>query len=295
MDTGLLELLKKAILSTGDEALLQQVRERANEIVEALEEDDVEFSDEDIKLLELHLEWTAAVFHALAGPQEVSDEDHEILEAIRQIRDSEDTEIGTAFAKTLIETLPPKFRQWDRWFDHVPLAPKDYQAHLGEQIIVMKGMPYAEGLVSYGMTPGTFFEGSRGVELLVDRLIRTAMGPEDRYPKEADLLQLHYRIREQRDSDKLPSVALVLRKEPVFKGKPPVVPYGLLLAQVRGTPYCPPEAAEPLLHWMVEVSQLRPYFFPGYYATTLGENEVRLTQDPRQKDTELEWRWGKHT
>jgi hypothetical protein len=284
---GLLNLLKRAILSPGDKTLLQQVQQHADAIINALEEDEGEFSAEDIKRLELHPEWTAAVYRALAGLQEVSDEDHEIVEAIQQIRGSEDAEIGRVFAEAL-EALPEEFHQWDQWFDHVPLVPEDYQTHLSEQIIVISGMPYAAGLIQYGMTPGTFLEGSRGVELLANRLIRTALSPDLPYPQQPELMPLYRWIRE-RDSDTLPSVDLVLQEQSALQGERPVIPYGLLVAQVRGTPNCPLEAAEPLLHWMVEVAQLRPYFFAGYHATTIGPKEIRLTKDSRIDD-EVAWR-----
>lgn len=287
MTTNWLELLKKAILSSSDKTLLQEVRENADEIAAAMEESDVEFTDEEISRLELHPEWTAAVYAAIAGPE---DEDPEILKAIQQIRANEDAEIGSAFAEAL-KTLHDRFHEWDRWFGEVRKAPNDYQTHLRDQIIVRTGMPYAEGLIKYGMTPGTIFEGSRGVELLLDRQIDAAMLPRHRYPNRKELVELYDKIREQRAVGELPSVELTLRNERAMDRSRPVVPYGLLLAQVRGTPNCPPEAAEPLLHWMFEVSQLKPYFFPGYCVTNLGEREIRLTQDAEHKDAELMWRW----
>lgn len=288
-----LELLKKAILSVGDSKLLQEVREHTNEVAAAMEESDVEFTNEEISQLERHPEWTAAVYAAIAGPEDASDEDPEILNAIQQIRANEDAEIGSAFVGAL-KTLPDTFHEWKKWFGEVRRAPEDYRTHLAKQLIVETGMPYAEGLIEYGMTPGTIFEGSRGVELLLDRQIDAALGPENSYPPHMPLVELYKKIREQHKRRELPTINLTSHNERTLDRSDPIVPYGLLLAQVRGTPNCPPEAAEPLLHWMFQVSQLKPYFFPGYYVTNLEEKEIRLTQDIEHKNAELMWRWTRN-
>ena len=139
-------------------------------------------------------------------------------------------------------------------------------------------------------TPGTFAEAARGVELLVNRLIRSATHVAKQHSKcPLELAQLYDYIRQHAHSGDRPSVIVSLGEQ--HEG---CVPRELLLSQVRGTPDCPPEAAEPITRWMVGAAQNKPFFFAGYQAETLAENEIRLTRDPTAEHADLTFRWGRH-
>jgi hypothetical protein len=65
------------------------------------------------------------------------------------------------------------------------------------------------------------------------------------------------------------------------------------MAQIRGTPQCPPEAAEPLLRWMVGIAQLKRFFFSGYVADPIGACAVRMQQENNPEDDDLVLRWSR--
>jgi RNA polymerase sigma factor (sigma-70 family) len=293
MDHEQLTVLKKALLSPRDQALLKTVRRDADKIREALEEADLEFSEAEVAQLERNPEWTAAVYRELAGPAELSEREEEIAAAIAGLRQDEDREIAAAFV-SLVETLPERFRAWEKWFADVPPAPEPFQAHLRKQIVVIESRPHSGWLTAHGMTPATFLEAARVVELLLDRLLRTAREEGEGTLRQTELRRFLDGVR-HRQAEGVPACAdVVLNPEECEAALYPV-PFGLLLAQIRGTPQCPPEAAEPLLRWMVGVAQLKPFFFRGYQASTLGKGAIRLTREAVVQDADLMLRWGRHT
>src|SRR5262245_9093814 len=135
-------------------------KKRGERVRKALDEDDLEFSENERKVLIEHPAWIARVFEALAGPEDIPEREKAITEAIEKLHEEEDAEIGRAFADALVPTLPKEFRDWDVWFERVQ--------YLRNTTVVQYGMPFAAGLVAYGLTPATFFEAAHGIQLLTD-------------------------------------------------------------------------------------------------------------------------------
>ena len=286
-----LELLKQALERPDDEDLLRQVGRFADDIRQSLEEGEFELSETALERLEDHNEWTAKVYLALAGADEAPDEEDELTQAIAQMRADEEREIACAFV-TALETLPARFHQWERWFAEVSPAPEDYQSYLRKQPIVTAGQVYADGLITFGMSPGTFAEATRGVELLLKRLIRDAFGPEERRPhSRPELTELYQWLRERAKLGEQPS--FIVSSYAQSFSKPDCIPHGLLVSQLRGTPACPPAAAEPMVRWLVEVAQLKPFLFAGFRAGVMGEGCIQLTQAPSETGSDILWRWGR--
>jgi hypothetical protein len=286
-----LQLLKNALLSPGKGDLLELVRQEAKKILAALEEGEVDFSNEELRHLEGHGEWIGTVYEALEEPVPAAEREKKIAEAIADLCAREDEEIADAF-KSLVETTPLRLRQWDWWFGKVPRAPKDYQERLRKETVVHKSSPYSMGLVVYGMTPATILEASRGVQLLVDRVLRAASEPHAGDWLRGDIPSDS--VEPPRRAEKLLWCDVDLNAEASDSQIPSHfrLPYRLLLGQIRGTPQCPPEAAAPLLAWMVEVAQLKPLFFRGYLTSTLGKGAIRLVQDAAYLHKELPYRWS---
>ncbi len=289
MSTEPLHLLKMALLSPGQDDWVERVQHQAAEIRAALDHSEVEFTDEEYRTLAAHPDWTALIFQALAFPTEEAAEDNEIVLAIHELQARTDAEIGEALLLAL-ENLPPYFRTWEYWFAEVPEAPEAYQDYLRRQLDVQQARPYSDELLPYGLTPSVFVEAARGLELLCDRLIRHALGGEE----EPELSALYESVRSLRESGGLPSLDLAaLGPEEEGLSLPAYyVPFPLLVAQIRGTPQCPPAAAEPLLRWIVEVAQLRPFLISGYVATGLSKYSIRLVQQPTERGRDLVRRWS---
>jgi RNA polymerase sigma factor (sigma-70 family) len=294
MNDSSLELLKNAMLSPGNEDLLAQVRASSAKIREAVEDGELDWSEEDVSRLEEQNEWVARVYEAFAGSGSDTEEDEDdgLTRAIEQVRENKDREIATAFSAAL-ETLPEEFREWERWFSKVPAAPKDYQRYLLKQVVVIESDDHGQELIKYGMTPSTFAEAARGIELLANRLLRVAVRSEPLPSQTAPaLVELYAYIREHIKSGDSPSVIVTLRGE-----RTGCIPRELLLSQMRGTPGCPPEAAEPLTGWMIHAARYKPFLFAGYQASNVDEmrDAIRLTHNPIEEQADLTWRWGRHT
>jgi hypothetical protein len=289
-----LALLKRALLSVDHKAVLEEVRRQADQIRAAMEIGDVEFSDDEIVHLGRHPAWTAEVYSALAGPQESQVEESEITKAIAALRAQGDKEIAQAFVMGL-ESLDPRFHDWGRWFKGVPRISGPFRDYLLKDRAVSKAGKYSLGLAAYGLTPTVFMEATRGVELLCNRIIRDASSEDTTLSKGAPFSQelngLHMRIRSQVQSGARASLDVVLPGGPATAAP---LPYPLLLAQIKSTPQCPPEAAEPLLTWIVDVTQLRPFLIRSYQAETLGEHAIRLTHQPEPETVgDLVLRWSR--
>ncbi len=209
------------------------------------------------------------------------------------MRHDEDREMTSAFVAAL-ETLPESFQHWESWFAEVPPAPEAYQDALRQQAMVIDARPYTDGLVVFGLTPSTFVEASRGIELLARRLIRDARSLDEQRPHEQPaLMALNHRLRQQIEAAERPSLIVSCQRQPL--ARPGCIPHPLMISQLQGTPGCPPEAAAPLLRWLVQVAQLKPFLVAGFQANVLGEGEIELTEEPFERHVDLVWRWGRHT
>jgi RNA polymerase sigma factor (sigma-70 family) len=286
MTSDPLRLLRDALLSPWERGAAEDVKRHASQIREALETDDLEFSHEEIERLGKHGEWTAAIYAALSGPEEMPEEESEIGRAIDELHARTDKEIAQAFVLT-VESLPPYFHDWASWFRGVPEVSRQFQEHLLGDAVVRAAMPHAWELVPRGLTPAVFIEAARGLELLCNRLLREASWGDS---EEKDLAPVHSWIRAADQAGRPASLGIALPgggRHPEI----PLIPYPRLVAQVRSTPQCPPQAAEPLLWWLVEVGRLRPFLVRGYEAEPLGERGVRLTRQWVLEETDLVWRW----
>jgi RNA polymerase sigma factor (sigma-70 family) len=263
-----LDLLKLALLSKGNSALLGEVKRRAAEILESLDLEDQEFSASEREVIQDDPEWMALVYEALGAEKDESSDDEDQVEAsIGLVLGDEEREIGEAFSE-LTENLSPHMRNWPELFRQVPRIPERAHALLDAKWQARGAGRWASGLIYYGITPATVFEATVGISLLLDRC-----------SAEANRGHLH-------------QFALVLGSERLVPDEAIRIGDELLLAQMRATPDCPPEAAAPLLRWLFRVSAHVPHLFEGYRVQNATEHCLRIVSEPTQYRIDLVKRWS---
>ena len=124
--------------------------------------------------MEEYPHWTAAVFQAISGSSEEVGAASALTEATQAFLADEESQIAAAFSAA-VQTLPRQYAQWHKWFGHLIIS-EEYQDHLRQSRVVRSIGEYAMGLVRYGLSPVSFFEAARGVQLLADRLLMRHSG-----------------------------------------------------------------------------------------------------------------------
>jgi DNA-directed RNA polymerase specialized sigma24 family protein len=285
MDKEVLSLLRAALLSENSD-LLMQVKKHRSEILAAIASEDVPFSPQEEAMLSP--EWVAKVYSELGetGETQLSEEEKAVRDAVIQIRDDEEAEIGLAFKEALLTDLDDEFTNWESWFNRVPIVDEKIQHDLRQEFSVEQAQPISEGLVKYGMTPVTFFEAAHGVELLLNHLStlnRKSLQQQSPSRELADYVAWLEKSGSERRFN------LCVRDE--CGSEDPIVPRSVLISQVAATPSLPPEAALPLSRWLMAVAEFRPLIIPGYQAVPIATNTVQLTKDEEQTDFEIFRRW----
>lgn len=258
-----LVLLRRVLLSAPDSALLISIRERSAEIREALLECNDDLSDKELAAVAENPEWVAKVYGGLGvDDEEIDEAEAEIEEAIESMQASEDEEIGIAFA-ALLDGLPAAYRSWEWIFSDVPTVSNHVLDGLRAHASVAGKHELVEGLLRYGITPATIFDATVGISLFVDRLL------ESIHDGHAVL------CFDKAASSVAPDGGL----------------HSQLLAQIRATPACPPQAAPRLLWWLAKVANLRPYLFDGYFTTEVTPGSLQFIADHSAADFDIVRRW----
>jgi len=235
-----LSLLKR-VLITHDPQLLQQVRSRATEIVTAMDSEDEQFTEEEIRSIAQDPGWLAQVYEAL-GSQADGDVDVEELEieaAIEEIHADHDSEIAQAFS-ILTDSLPSPMVDWAYWFGTLPDIEPETAGELYARWSELGTGRDILDLTRHGITPVTFFETAAGLQLLLERYAAESSS--------APVALLEFGHASESYADRDPSV--IGREQ--------------LLAQVRSSPDCPPGAEGALLMWTCSAAARRPRMFSGF-------------------------------
>jgi hypothetical protein len=272
-----LSILKNALLSH-NEQLVEEVRLFAFQIRNAMETEELEFTDLEIQQLLESPKRVAEVYAAVAG-SEHTDERDSLAHELDRLRNEHEEEIVEAFV-LCIQTLPERFHDWNHWFRDVPDAPNSFQQFLREKA-KREMRSEIHGLIRWGLTPTVFIEAARGLELLCDRILEDRANADStgRIPVPSQSHEIHISLPGYRPRD-VETRWIVSQEE--------------ILAQLRGTPQCPPKAIEPLLKWFVEALQLKPYLVRNYCASTTGQSSVRLKKD-EQFSSAIVARWTRKT
>jgi hypothetical protein len=246
-----LKLLSSAMHAVGNEKALEDIRMHRGEIQQALDANDLLFDEKQWSKVQDHPEWIAVIYDSLADAK-VEAGVFDVSHAIEAIRRQEEREIGEAFT-ALVGELPDHLHDWTHWFRDVKPADSDYQRELTQRRSVQHSSQDALGLVEYGMTPVTLYSAVRGLELLFNRIERSARGGSgdrgDAAPSRNEL-RLPKSVYLNFGSDLAP-----IR-----------VPDELIIAEVGSTPDLPEGAQKPFTWWILSALQFKPYLIEDYSA-----------------------------
>lgn len=262
MQSHVSDLLKKVMTSPKNNDLLREVRARANEILNYLDDPkSAETFEEQIR--ECDQEWLMEIYSALAEEEEeLSPEDLAVRESLFKANREHEITIGYAFKESLMADLPLVLQDFRHWFANLPEVEKDEQRRLHNDPVVQAGLPYSEQLIPYGLTPLSIFYSTEAISMLADRLMRYEVVKSD------DL------------------VIRAVIETPHEEGF-----YRTVLHEVANTVECSEWVAVPLLRWLVEVAGFKPFLFNGFEAKAAGAHAVFLVRSSSVDDN-LYRRWS---
>jgi RNA polymerase sigma factor (sigma-70 family) len=259
------DLLEEALKSPGNTDLLEQVRDRADEVLVALENSESFGLSED-EMRAVDPLWVAEVYQAMSTAVGQSDEESEASKALFHAHQEEEASVGVAFKETLMAGLPERLQNIGRWFYLVPQVDVEERRELIEEPSVQAGMPYSEQLIPYGVTPLTVFYATEAVSSLLDRLMRYEM------------------------LDINASVVLGVNKVEVEGHDNALLSIDLLVDEIEKVSECSERAAHALYAWSVGAAQYKPFLFSGFKASPREEG-VSLARTCNVYD-DLFQRWG---
>lgn len=258
-------LLETVLASPGNKELLDEVRARATEIIEHLDEMG-SLADWEQPVFKNHPEWVAEVLAAIAGEDELSTEDEETIEALFEANASDESAVGYAFKEGLLQGLPEHLADLGGWLKSVPPISKDEWEELLQTPAVQAALPPAERLAPFGVSPLTVFYATEAISGLTERLAARHLG------------FLHTPII-------LDPSALPARARFGF-----VLPSDAVLREIQQMAECSRALADVLYPWLTAVAQFKPFVFRHFQASPV-ETAVRLTRIPTEHH-DLYVRWG---
>ena len=237
-----LDLLKTTLLAPGDKSLLERLKSSEGLRQTLLSsEEELDFSQEERRVLESHPEWVESVYATFAEGCDEADDQDALARSLAALRNDAEREIGEAFVNLLERLEGSEFSDWKHYFGALaPLSANDAAA-LESSPSFVEGVPRARLLASYGLTPLMFHDSVRGIELLFDRLLRSCR----------ELAQPHTEAP-------FPNVFLCSGEHTLR------VPGQLVASQLTTTPGMRPEAMRGMAHWLGDILQRVPLLVRGY-------------------------------
>lgn len=258
------ELFKMAMTASGNDELLRQVAERADEVIAVLERPDaIDICDED--LIKLNPQWVAQLYDVLAKGNGASEQEVEGSNELFYANVEDEYQIGVAYEQALIAGLPRYFADLaEHWLaPKLPPVSKDEMSYLMESPAAQGAGVLSEPLARYGVTPLTVFDSTEATSRLLDRFIRRGrLDPEKSIVMSLEGIHNDEFISSSRLADEISRVAVC--------GKP---------------------TAQVLYEWSIGVAQRKPLLFSGFQATGDRENAVVLIHTG-EKMNNLYERWG---
>jgi hypothetical protein len=260
------KLLYAVMTSPGDDKLLDQLRARAVEILEAIDLQDVALTQSAAEGLDES--WVAKVYEALAGSgPTLTPEDKSIAGALFNASASDVESIGTAFKETLLPDLPVQLMQFERWFESVPPVPVETIGALSVLPDVKAAFPVSSQLIVYGVTPSTIFYASEAIAATVDRLFRA------RFLSEKDGVVL--------SADK-PLVVTI-------EGKSEEIAVNDEIARMAE---CELVVARALRRWLLHVAEYKAQLFGGFESEPVSQGVLLRRATKSFEGISLYRRWG---
>lgn len=258
------QLLAQVLKAPGDMNMLQQLRDRSDEVLAALEIDDSPLLGKDESIV-LEADWLAAVYEALSGTARLTPEDAAALDALFSANVAEQRSVGSAFKEVLWADLPSDVRDLELWFTETPRVDSKQMEELLMQPSVEGGMPATNIFALYGLTPMTLFYATEAVSSALERLqdygIIYSASPIWLSPD---------RVQALGDREDL------LKPES-------------LIAEIRLATKSEEPTARSLYLWLLQVAQYKPGLFEGFHAEREDEG-VRLDRVAERTENLYE-RW----
>jgi RNA polymerase sigma factor (sigma-70 family) len=250
------ELFKKTIFSPGDEELLNQIAQRAEEIMNSLEGPEaMDISEEEMR--SLHPQWVARVYEALSP----AGEKEELLDISNEpgyAHVDAEFEVGQAYKLSLIPGLPPHL---PRWLSNLPEVDDGERRDLLDTPSARGADPLSRDLARHGVTPLTVLSATNAVSRLLQRYLRTG------------------RLKEP----------IILSHHGVNDGE--VLNAEHLADEVSQVAVCREPTARVLLDWSIEVAHIKFLLFDTFSAETAGGESLALSYKG-EKQPDLHKRWG---
>ena len=252
------ELFKRTIFSPGNEELLNQLAQRAEEIMNSLDGPEaMDISEEEMR--SLHPQWVARVYEALGTGGEAEEPLDISTEGYAHAR--EEYEIGEAYELSLIPGLPPHLADLPRWLSNLPEVDRDEREDLLETPSARGAKRLSPDLARYGVTPLTVLDATNAVSRLLQRYLRT-----------------------ERLTD-----PIILSHHGVNDGE--VLNAEHLADEVSQVAVCREPTARVLLDWSIEVAHIKYLLFDTFIAETAGGESLKLTYTGKVQP-DLHKRWG---
>jgi hypothetical protein len=262
------QLYRKVLGSPNDAALLEELRRRAQEVLDARQEEEFEQALETEPVEGVPAEWLAKVYQALGEAQPLPELSGDVRQALLKENQSEEEEIGRALKKALLRGLTPPLANLVVVFAAVPRISPREQRNLRQTISVGAAWPECAGLVACGLTPLGVFYATKAVFPLARRLQECGTLPPS------------------------PSVVLsgVQASSAPTAVAPQLAPYAV--REIIGVARCTRQAAETLLNWLIDVAGQKPLVFGGARARQQHKGVVELTADHEYSNKSLHDRWA---
>ncbi|MBI2827538.1 MAG: sigma-70 family RNA polymerase sigma factor [Planctomycetia bacterium] len=286
-----MQLLHDTTLSQGNTALLEKVRQHRTEIRKVLAEgEDVAYTEDEQVRIHDAGEWLASVYEVL-GETEMREEDQSELDAaIARALGDEVNEIQTAFAEGLIQELPDDLLDWDACFAGLKADPQVVKI-LQREIVVEFNRDRIMALAEYGITSVVVLEACEGIRLLLNRFLTVAAWPRKQWPASTPWMVVLEQVHAVADAGARPRYVVARSESQADGGDGVYVPWTLLVEEVQTTRDCSPQAAEPLVRWIVEVARVRPLVIPDYVAELSGSRGVAFWAQAQERRQSLYHRW----
>jgi len=264
-----IQLLKGVLSEPGNHRLLEEVRDRAEELISCLDEVDGS-AHEEIRVIETDPEWLVLVHEALAKEEPLSSAEQAVRAELFQASADDEKSVGRAFVEALLADLPQQLIAWSYWFDLVPRPSAEQRSYLLQQLSVQAALPHSAELAAHGLTPVSIYYATEAIAFVAEEVLGHELGT----PEPA------VRIRvEQSPLRNVPSVI-----QPVIKESSDwsrwencwIIPAQVLVQEIVQMTECPFVTAHALLPWLVALAQVKPFLFGGLKALPIGKTAVQL-------------------
>ena len=256
-------LLKDTLMSADNRQLLNELAQRSNEVLAALEKP-AEFgiSDEDVSKMSPF--WIAEVYEVLSKADADFREHQGELPDLNYAHEDEEFSIGAAYRDCLIADLPYELRTPEVWLSAIEKVDQQEKDYALSTPSVRGGLDATASLAEFGITPLMIVRAIQAVSYLLERFMRK--GKID--PQANILLRCLDNAAEQS------------------------VDARMLVGEIRRMAECREAAARALYDWQIRVAEYKPKLFDGFHAKP-EKGAVLLTRTNEHFENLIDrWSWS---